>query len=66
MSMSISQKDEQYISYYVHIVRENDSIESISNKYNISINDLKEYNDIDKIALGNKIIIPYVENDKGI
>ena len=58
--------DENYVSYYVHIVRENDTLESISMKYNISIDDIKEYNDIDKITLGNKLIVPYVDNDKTI
>ena len=58
--------DEKYISYYVHIVRQNDTIDSISSKYKVSIEDIKEYNDIDQITLGNKIIIPYIENDETI
>ena len=52
-------KDEKYVSYYVHIVRENDTIESIMNQYNVELDDLKEYNNIDQITLGNKIIVPY-------
>lgn len=55
---NIDINDEQYVSYYVHIVRENDTIESICNMYNIDIDKVKEYNNIDKIILGNKIIIP--------
>ena len=55
--------DEKYVSYYVHIVRENDNIDSICNSYNVSIEDIKEYNDIDQITLGNKIIIPYKNNE---
>lgn len=55
---NIDLNDEQYVSYYVHIVRENDTIESICNMYNIDIDKVKEYNNIDKIILGNKIIIP--------
>ena len=55
--------DEKYVSYYVHIVRENDNIDSICNNYNISIDDIKEYNDIEHITLGNKIIIPYKNNE---
>lgn len=56
-------KDEKYVSYYVHIVRENDNIDSICLKYGINSDDLKEYNDIDQITLGNKIIIPYKNNE---
>lgn len=58
--------EDKYISYYVHIVRENENIEEISMKYNISLEDLKEYNNMDEITLGSKIIIPYINNDQTI
>ena len=54
----INTDNDQYISYYVHIVRENDTIDSICKLYNTNIEDIKKYNNIDKIILGNKIIIP--------
>lgn len=63
---NFSDKDEKYVSYYVHIVRENDNIDTISMKYGVSIDDLKEYNNIDQITLGNKVIIPYISNDETI
>ena len=56
-------KDEIYVSYYVHIVRESDNIDTICLKYGVSIDMIKEYNNIDQITLGNKIIIPYIENE---
>ena len=52
--------DNKYYTYKIYIVRDNDNIETICNKYNININDLKEYNDIDNIKTGDKIIIPYI------
>ena len=55
--------DEKYVSYYVHIVRESDNIDTICLKYGVSIDMIKEYNNIDQITLGNKIIIPYIENE---
>lgn len=58
--------DEKYVSYYVHIVRENDTLETISIKYNVSIDDIKEYNDLQKVTLGNKILVPYINNDTTI
>lgn len=57
---NFSDKDEKYVSYYVHIIRENDNIEMIANKYGVTVEQLKEYNDIQQITLGNKIIIPYI------
>ena len=48
----INTDNDQYISYYVHIVRENDTIDSICKLYNTNIEDIKEYNNIDKI-IGN-------------
>lgn len=60
---NFSEKDEKYISYYVHIVRENDNIDSIATKYGVTIDELKEYNNIEQITLGNKIIIPYTTSE---
>ena len=59
-----SSKD-SFVSYYVHIVRDNDSLESIVKKYNSSTDDIKDYNDISQITLGNKIIIPF-KNEESI
>ena len=62
---NFSNNDEKYISSSVHIVRENDTIDSICAKYKITKEALKEYNNIDKITLENKLIIPYI-NDQAI
>ncbi len=55
--------DNKYYTYKVYIVRQGDTIESICNKYNVKIEDLLEYNVLDNISLGDKIIIPYINND---
>lgn len=47
------------VTYKVYIVRENDSIENIAAKYNVTLNDLMDYNDIESISIGDKIVIPY-------
>lgn len=47
-----------YISYNVYIVREGDTIESILEKYSISEELLKQYNNLSDIKIGDKIIIP--------
>ena len=57
---NVINKEENYYTYKVYIVREGDSIDDICNKYNVTLNDLKEYNDINNIGIGSKVIIPYV------
>lgn len=51
------------VTYKVYIVRENDTIDAIASKYNVTINDLNDYNEIDTISIGDKIVIPYVKNE---
>lgn len=61
--LSTLDENKAYITYKVHIFRDGDSIESISNKYNVSIEDIKEYNDINTINIGDKILVPYIYNE---
>ena len=49
-----------YVTYKVHILREGEDINLISNKYNVPINVLLEYNNESESKTGDKIIIPYV------
>lgn len=49
-----------YYTYKVYIVHENDTIDSICLKYNINIDLLKEYNNINEIHEGDKLLIPYI------
>lgn len=51
---------ETYKSYTVYIVRENDTLETILNKYSITKEDLESYNDLDELKIGDKLIIPNV------
>ena len=50
--------DDSYVEYNVYILRDQDTIETILEKYNTSIESLKEYNDLDNLKIGDKIIIP--------
>lgn len=50
--------DDAYVEYNVYILRNQDTIETILEKYNTSIEILKEYNDLDNLKIGDKIIIP--------
>lgn len=54
---SISQ-EEKYITYHVYVCENDDTLESISKKYNLSINEIIEYNNIEEIKGGMKLILP--------
>jgi hypothetical protein len=55
---NFDEKDDKYVTYNVHIFRENDDINKILLDYKISKEELSNYNDLDKITIGSKIIIP--------
>ena len=57
---NIINEEKKYYKYKVYIVRVNDTLDGICDKYNVSINDIKEYNEITNINVGDKIIIPYI------
>lgn len=47
--------------YFVeYVVKENDTLESIADKYNITLDELKNYNNLDKLYLMNEqvLVIP--------
>lgn len=49
---------ETYTTYYVYIVKEDDTIDKILTKYGVSKEDLELYNNISEIKPGDKIIVP--------
>ena len=51
---------ETFKTYSVYIMRKEDTLEKILDKYKVSIDDIEEYNDISSIEIGSKIIIPSV------
>lgn len=51
-------ENETYATYYVYIVKEDDSLDKIMEKYGVSKDDIEMYNTIDNILPGDKIIIP--------
>ena len=55
---SFDPEKEDYVTYNVHIVREDDNIETICVKYGVTKEDLAYYNDISTIKLGDKLIVP--------
>lgn len=55
--------EDTYSTYKVYIVREQDTLESILEKYNVKKEDLDPYNNLDSLHISDKIIIPYYEKD---
>ena len=52
---------EDYITYHIHFVKINETIDSICSEYKIEKEKLLELNDITTIDVGDKIIIPDVD-----
>ena len=59
---NISSNEDEYITYHVHIIKENESIESICTTYNITKMDLSSLNNLEDISIGDKLIIPNESN----
>ena len=51
-------EEETYHTYHIHIVKEDETIDTICSLYNIDIDYLKEYNDVEELISGDKLIIP--------
>lgn len=47
-----------YGTFIVYIVRNNETINSIIDKYKVSLEDIEKYNDIKELDVGTKLIIP--------
>lgn len=60
---SISSGEETFSTYHVYIVRESDTIESIIDKYKTNKEELQNYNDLNDIKVGSKLIIPCPTNE---
>lgn len=48
----------EYVTYKIYIVKEEDTVDVILKKYNLNREILEEYNDLNDLKVGDKIIIP--------
>lgn len=55
---SISNKDDEYTTYHIHMVSDGETVETICTMYNSNMNILGEYNELKEVNVGDKIIIP--------
>lgn len=58
ITSSFLSSEEKYSTYKVHIIRENETIDTIMEKYNVSKEELEKYNSLDNVMMGSKIIVP--------
>ena len=58
MFFNIEDDQDTYGTFVVYIVRENETINSIIEKYNTSLEEIEKYNDIKDLNIGTKLIIP--------
>ena len=58
---SINKDEESFVTYNIHIIKENEDIDSLCTKYKTNKDILELYNDITNIKIGDKIIIPEID-----
>lgn len=60
---NINESEETYATYSVYILREEETINSLIEKYKTTKEELESYNDVSALSVGSKIIIPYHAQD---
>lgn len=59
---TIKDSDDTFVTYHIHIVSEEENMESICKKYNVSLSTIQDYNNnLDTISIGDKILIPEID-----
>ena len=61
---NIDDTNETYSTYKVCILRENETVEMIMQKYSVTKDILELYNNLSELKIGDKIIIPSLTNEK--
>ncbi len=51
-------EEETYLTYSIYLVQEQDTLDSIMKKYQVSYEDLQQYNNLDNVMPATKLIIP--------
>ena len=57
---NLDDENDKYGTFVVYIVRQDETINTIIEKYHTTIEELEKYNDLKNISLGTKLIIPLV------
>ena len=60
--INLKEEKETYGTFLVYIVRQNESINSIIEKYNTNIEEIEKYNNLNDLNIGTKLIIPILND----
>lgn len=60
---SVNNEEDTFQAYYVYIVRENDTLDSILSKYHVTRDEVSEYNDLNDLKIGSKLVLPCSKNE---
>ena len=60
---NIDSSKETYGTFIVYIVRQNETINSILEKYSTTLEEIEKYNNIKDLTIGTKLIIPILKKD---
>ena len=55
---TINKATDTYKTYHIHVIKDNETVDSICQMYKSSKETIMEYNDLNDIAPGDKLIIP--------
>lgn len=56
-------EEKEYVTYHVHIIKEEENVESICKFYEVSQELVGDYNDLSNIKIGDKLIIPDIKDE---
>lgn len=54
----MKEEKDNYLTYSVYIYKDGDTIDKILEKYNITKTELEDYNDLEDLKVGSKLVIP--------
>ncbi len=59
---NLKDDNDTYGTFLVYIVRQNESLHDIVEKYHTSVEEVEKYNDVGNITIGSKLIIPLMHD----
>lgn len=59
---NIEDDKDVYGTFVVYLVRQNESLNEIVEKYHTTVDEIEKYNDIKNITMGSKLIIPLIND----
>lgn len=61
--MNMNENEETYGTFLVYMVRQNETVQSIIEKYSTTLEEVEKYNDLNNVGIGTKLIIPLLKNE---